>query len=194
MIEFTKLSFSYKDMEQSSLRELHLNIPKGQCVLLCGASGCGKTTLTRLVNGLIPHFFEGNISGKATVKGLNVAETEISSLSDSVGTVFQNPRTQFFNTDTDSEIVFGLENRMLETKVDDAEASGKLKPGSVIIEPASGNTGIGLAAVAAAKGYRIIIVMPETMSVERRHEVLMALAYGFKFMGVHDLRKVIALN
>ena len=116
MIEFTKLSFSYKDMEQSSLRELHLNIPKGQCVLLCGASGCGKTTLTRLVNGLIPHFFEGNISGKATVKGLNVAETEISSLSDSVGTVFQNPRTQFFNTDTDSEIVFGLENRMLETK------------------------------------------------------------------------------
>ena len=116
MIEFIKLSFSYKDMEQSSLRELHLNIPKGQCVLLCGASGCGKTTLTRLVNGLIPHFFEGNISGKATVKGLNVAETEISSLSDSIGTVFQNPRTQFFNTDTDSEIVFGLENRMLETK------------------------------------------------------------------------------
>lgn len=50
MIEFIKLSFSYKDMEQSSLREIHLNIPKGQCVLLCGASGCGKTTLTRSVN------------------------------------------------------------------------------------------------------------------------------------------------
>ena len=93
MIKFIKLSFFYKDMKQSSLRELHLNIQKGQCVLLCGASGCGKTTLTRLVNGLIPHFFEGNISGKAIVKGLNVAETEISSLSDSVGTVFQNPRT-----------------------------------------------------------------------------------------------------
>ena len=116
MIEFIKLSFSYKDMEKASLRELHLNIPKGQCVLLCGASGCGKTTLTRLVNGLIPHFFEGKLSGKVTVKGMNVAETEISTLSDSVGTVFQNPRTQFFNTDTDSEIVFGLENRMLEMK------------------------------------------------------------------------------
>ena len=116
MIEFIKLSFAYKDMEKASLRELHLNIPKGQCVLLCGASGCGKTTVTRLVNGLIPHFFEGKLSGKVTVKGMNVAETEISTLSDSVGTVFQNPRTQFFNTDTDSEIVFGLENRMLDTE------------------------------------------------------------------------------
>ena len=114
MIEFINLSFSYKGTDKGALRKLHLKIPESQCVLLCGVSGCGKTTLTRLVNGLIPHFFEGKLSGKVIVEEMNVAETEISTLSDSVGTVFQNPRTQFFNTDTDSEIVFGLENRMLE--------------------------------------------------------------------------------
>ena len=110
MIEFQNLSFAYPDSADGGLKNIDLTIPDGQCVLLCGRSGCGKTTLTRLINGLIPQFFAGELSGRVLLDGENIFSLPMYRIAERVGSVFQNPRTQFFNVDTDSEIAFGMEN------------------------------------------------------------------------------------
>ena len=110
MIEFQNVSFAYAGSPAGGLRHIDLTIPDGQCVLLCGRSGCGKTTLTRLVNGLIPQFFAGALEGRVLLDGEDLAALPMYRIAEKVGSVFQNPRTQFFNVDTDSEIAFGMEN------------------------------------------------------------------------------------
>jgi energy-coupling factor transport system ATP-binding protein len=110
MIELKQVSFSYPGQEHGRLHKFDLEIKDGECVLFCGRSGCGKTTITRLVNGLIPHFYAGELQGGVLVDGENIGEQPMYQIASKVGSVFQNPRTQFFNVDTDSEIAFGIEN------------------------------------------------------------------------------------
>ncbi len=113
VISFQNVSFRYTNCESRSLSDVTLDIKKGECVLLCGASGCGKTTVTRLINGLIPHYYEGELSGSVNVCGVDIKNTPIEKISEQVGSIFQNPRSQFFCVDTESEIVFGCENMSL---------------------------------------------------------------------------------
>ena len=113
MIELKHVSFTYQGQKGDGLQDINLTIEDGECVLFCGRSGCGKTTITRLVNGLIPQFYAGELAGSVLVDGQEVSDFPMHQIAAKVGSVFQNPRTQFFNVDTDSEIAFGIENQAL---------------------------------------------------------------------------------
>ena len=118
MVELKNVSFRYGSenaecMYASSLKNIDLTVKTGECVLLTGPSGCGKTTILRLINGLIPHFYPGELSGDIFIDGGSVKERELYDTALIIGTVFQNPRTQFYNVDTTGELAFGCENRGL---------------------------------------------------------------------------------
>lgn len=114
MIECKHVSFSYQ--EETTLEGIDVTISDGQCIMLCGKSGCGKTTFTRLLNGLIPKFYTGRFSGQVLVYGLESEKNAIEDYVQLVGSVFQNPKTQYFNTDTTSELAFPCENVGMPSK------------------------------------------------------------------------------
>ncbi len=121
MIEFKNVTFSYSStdadgriIEQGSVSGLDLTIQNREFVVLTGGSGCGKTTITRLINGLIPHYYSGTLSGEVLIDGKSVPDTPIFETAKKVGSVFQNPRSQFFNVNTTDEIAFAAENQCRE--------------------------------------------------------------------------------
>lgn len=110
MIEIQNVSFTYNQADAPSLSGVNLSIQAGECVLFCGKSGCGKTTMTRLMNGMIPDFYDGTLDGQIRINGIDPINCSMYEISKIVGTVFQNPRTQFYTVNTTSEIAFGCEN------------------------------------------------------------------------------------
>lgn len=111
VVEFRTVSVAYDATPNvESLRGVSLRVNAGECVLLTGASGSGKSTVLRLLNGLIPEFYRARIDGSVLVQGKDALGVRIEEKAGVVGSVFQNPRAQFFNVDTTSELAFGLEN------------------------------------------------------------------------------------
>ena len=116
MIRFENVSFHYGGERGTGegVDNLNFEIKEGEFVVLCGRSGCGKTTVTRLINGLAPHFYEGELEGRVIVGDICVNEVQLSVTSRYVGSVFQNPKSQFFNVDSTGELIFGCENQNLD--------------------------------------------------------------------------------
>ncbi len=109
MIYINDLKFSYDNSEVINLNIKKCCIEKGECIVVCGASGSGKTTFMRVLNGLIPSFFKGQISGNININNLTIQQFSCEQLSEIVGSVFQNPATQFFHRRVLDELVFGCE-------------------------------------------------------------------------------------
>jgi energy-coupling factor transporter ATPase len=104
------LTYTYPGGTKPSIRDVSIKIEKGEFTLITGPSGCGKTTLCRCFNGLIPHFYHGELKGEIAVAELNVAEHPIHELARHVGLVFQNPENQLFALSVEKDVAFGLEN------------------------------------------------------------------------------------
>ena len=114
MINIRNLSYTYPHSGRTVLSGLDYTVNPGEAVLVTGASGCGKTTLMRCMNGLIPHFFQGTLEGQVCLGGKDTREETIPEIALRAGSLFQDPEQQFFTLDVESEIAFGHEQRGVE--------------------------------------------------------------------------------
>ena len=110
IINFKNYSFTYGGKSDTAIENINISIDKGQFILIAGDSGSGKTTFVRSLNGLIPEITEGILEGERYLTGKNVNELPIYEISRKIGSVFQNPRSQFFTLEVESELVFSMEN------------------------------------------------------------------------------------
>ncbi|MGN1146853.1 MAG: ABC transporter ATP-binding protein [Lachnospiraceae bacterium] len=125
------ISYQYKNAKCKQLKNLDFTIGQGECIVLCGKSGSGKTTLTRILNGLSPDFYPGELEGSGECLGLKLGEERIEAYVPLVGSVFQNPKTQYFNVDTTAELAFPCENMGLEPEAIRTRVAEKAKEFSV---------------------------------------------------------------
>ncbi len=117
MINLANVSFSYGEGEKLALDNVSLQVAEGECLLLCGKSGCGKSTVLNLINGIIPNHIEGTLVGTVAVDGIAPKDVSIQRMSAVVGSVFQNPKSQFFSLDTTDELLFAPSNHKVPRQI-----------------------------------------------------------------------------
>ena len=184
MIKIENLSFKYNAKTEGALSNINLTINDGEVVVLLGPSGCGKTTLTRIINRLVPEFYDGELTGKVYIDGKDTTDYEVQDLTGKVGSVFQDPRSQFFATDTTAEIAFSCENlgmqreeicSRIEKAVDDLEIKHLLERS--LFELSSGEKqAIAIASVYALKPKILVLDEPsanlDTKATEHLRKIL----------------------
>ena len=111
MISVKNLKFTYLNSKKLSLKIDSLQVAKGECLVLCGKSGSGKTTFARLLNGLVPEYYQGKLEGDIQVVGMQPGQNSVEEMSQKIASVFQNPATQFFHRKVEHELVFPCENQ-----------------------------------------------------------------------------------
>ena len=115
MIELTRASFQYENSDRG-VQDISLSVKSGECVVLTGLSGCGKTTVTRLVNGLAPSYYPGVFSGSVKIDGKDISRLSTWEIGRLVGSVFQDPKSQFFSSELAGEVAFPCENYGLSAR------------------------------------------------------------------------------
>ena len=112
-VELQDLCFSYGEQTINTLNHINFSANQGECILVCGASGCGKSTLLQTINGIIPEQKEGNLSGTVLINGKDGKTLLVKEKSVDIGSVFQNPKSQFFHLNTTDELFFGAANHLV---------------------------------------------------------------------------------
>ncbi len=182
MLKIENVNYKYNcDSKKNDVLDINIEVKKGECILLCGRSGSGKTTITKLINSLIPNYYEnGDLEGKILLDSIDTTKSEIYEVSRLVSSVFQNPKTQFFNVNTTSEILFYLENRGFDRDY----MKGKLDETAIlfgiehlfdrdIFELSGGEKQIIAIAAAYASGTNIILLDEPSANLDEEKTRLM---------------------
>lgn len=191
MIEVKNVSYTYSDSKEKALNNVSFTVNDGEIVLCTGRSGCGKSTVIRVINGLCPDYYGGTLEGSVSLNGENSAGMDLTEISRRVGTLFQDPERQFFALNVEDEIAFALEwmgidrdeiKRRLE-RVIKRFSLERIRNNSIAALSEGQKQKVGLAEIVALHGKNIILDEPTANLDPQSTEDLARLLFELKQEG-----------